>query len=356
MTDTKFMERCLFLAKKGIGYVSPNPMVGCVIVKNGKVIAEGFHQKYGEAHAEINALEDAGTRAKGAAMYVNLEPCFHSGKTPPCVDEIIKRGIREVVIGLKDPNPRVAGRSVRKLLASGIKVRVGVLESECRELNKFFLKYIQSGLPYVTLKAGITLDGKITKEEGKSSRISCHESLKYVHRMRSEYDAVLVGRRTVEIDNPSLTVRHVRGRNPVRVVIDRDLKLDLKHKIFDDEAQTIVITSRRDRDKRYGRKRMPAFAGMTILYAGMTSGLRIDLKDAMKKLGKMGIASVLVEGGAETFSEFLRQGLANEIVLFVAPKIFGKGLFWFEKDVPLDGWKVENVEKIGKDVIMKIKN
>lgn len=357
----KYMLRCIELAKKGAGYVSPNPMVGCVIVKNGKIIGEGFHQKYGEAHAEINALEKAGEAAKGADMYVSLEPCFHYGKTPPCVDAVIKSGVSKVIIGVRDPHTLVNGRSIRKLVANGITVVEGVLEDNCRELNKFFFKYVKTGLPYVTLKVAMTLDGRIAayppnppaeaestlrsdrRRGNLKSWISSFESRKLVHKMRSEHDAVLVGRRTVELDNPSLSVRHVKGRNPVRVVIDMNLRMSPNYKIFDGQAKTIVLTGVRHKGAKTLRCKMKK------------QPHSIDLKDAMRKLGKMGTASVLVEGGAATFSEFLRQGIADELVIFVAPKIFGKGLSWVEKDVTLNGWGVEDVESVGSDVLLRLK-
>lgn len=216
--------------------MSPNPMVGCIIVKDGKIIAQGYHKKFGEPHAEVNAIMAAKERRinlEGAALYVNLEPCVHYGKTPPCIDEIVKNKFSRVVIGTRDPNPLVKGKAIRKLRRHKCRVTEGVLRERCEELNKFFFKYIRTGLPYVTLKAAVTLDGRIADEKHRSKWISSFKSRRLVHKLRSEYDAVLVGRNTVEYDNPSLTVRHVKGRNPYRIVIDKDLKLDLNKKYLE---------------------------------------------------------------------------------------------------------------------------
>ncbi len=255
MTDEKMMLRCIQLAKKGAGYVSPNPLVGCVITKNNKIIAEGWHKKYGFAHAEVNAINSAlrkGIDLKNSVLYVNLEPCSHYSKTPPCVNKIIENKIKKVVIGVKDPYRLVAGRGIKKLKENNIEVIAGVLENECIDLNKFFFKHVKNELPYITVKAAQTLDGKIADEKYKSKWISSAESRKLVHKLRSEYDAVLVGANTVKYDNPKLTVRHVKGRNPYRIVLDRNLKSDLSKNIFTDNCKdkTIVVTSHKGNKKK----------------------------------------------------------------------------------------------------------
>ena len=352
-----FMSRCLELAVKGAGYVSPNPLVGCVIVKNGKVISEEYHKKFGLSHAEINAINSVkakGITLKGSTLYVNLEPCSHYGKTPPCTDEIIKNKIGEVIIGTKDPNPLVSGRGIKKLKKNGIKVTVGVLENKCRETNKFYFKHIKQGLPYITLKAAQTLDGKIADLSGKSKWISSIESRELVHELRSTYDAVFVGKNTVEHDNPELTVRHVKGRNPYRIVIDKDLALNLNNKLFSDKFsdKTIIIASK-EPDEFLSR--ILEQRKIKVVKAKIKNGI-IDIKDAMKKIALLGIASVLVEGGAFTFTEFLRQKSADEILLFTSPKIMGKGICTFKTDFKFDFIKAKQVSAgvSGKDFLLKI--
>ena len=225
MADESYIQLAIEIAKKGTGSVSPNPLVGCVIIKDNKIIGAGYHQKFGEEHAEINAINSSAESVEGSTLYVNLEPCSHHGKTPPCVDRIIKEKIKRVVIGTLDVNPLVSGNGVKALKKAGVDVKVGVLENECIELNKFFFKYITSKLPYVTLKAAQTLDGMIADKNKNSEWISSKESRKYVHWLRARYDAVLIGSDTAKIDNPKLTVRMVEGRNPYRVVLDSKLSL-----------------------------------------------------------------------------------------------------------------------------------
>lgn len=354
----KYIQRCIELAKKGKGHVSPNPLVGCVIVKNGKVIADGYHKKFGSNHAEVNAINTALSKRinlKDSTIFVNLEPCVHFGKTPPCVDKIIEHKIREVVIGTKDPNRLVAGKGINKLKKNKIKVTSGVLEAECLELNKFYFKHMKKGFPYITLKAAQTIDGKIAELSGDSKWISSTESRKYVHRLRSKYDAVLVGRNTVEKDNPELTVRLVKGRNPYRIVIDKGLVLNLNNNLFSDEftEKTIIITSVEPGEflTRYCEQKK-----IRVVKAKSANGI-INLKDAMKKLSKLGISSVLVEGGAFTFTEFIKQKVVDEILFFTSSKILGKGLSTFKTDLPIDLPKFKSINsKIsGKDIFIDIK-
>src|SRR5437660_11091013 len=216
-THEIFMLECLSLAARGAGHVSPNPLVGCVIVKRGRVIGRGFHRRFGSPHAEVNAIRSAHEPVRGATLYVNLEPCHIYGKTPPCTDLIIESGIAHVVVGMKDPNPRMKGRGIRNLRRAGIRVTMGILERECRRINEFFARFITTGLPFVTLKIAQSLDGKIGGS--KVGWITGRASGKLVHMLRSRHDAVLVGAGTVVKDNPRLTVRHIRGRNPVRIVL-----------------------------------------------------------------------------------------------------------------------------------------
>ncbi|HEY3249795.1 MAG TPA: bifunctional diaminohydroxyphosphoribosylaminopyrimidine deaminase/5-amino-6-(5-phosphoribosylamino)uracil reductase RibD [Ignavibacteria bacterium] len=351
--DEYLMLRCINLAKQGAGYVSPNPLVGCVIVKDSKIIAEDYHKKFGMPHAEANAIDAAltkGINLKGSSIYVNLEPCSHYGNTPPCVDKIIENKFSKVVIGIKDPNPLVSGRSIKKLKRSGKEVTLGVLEKECKALNKFFLKYITTGLPHITLKAAQTMDGKIARENYESKWITSLESRELVHKMRSEYDAVLVGRKTVKYDDPELTVRHVKGRNPFRIVIDANLSLKTNYKLFTDSEsnKTIVLTGK----IKNKRKAVLLEKNFVKIIECKTKNAIIDLHDALKQIGKLGISSIMVEGGSETYSHFLKQDMVDEIMIFVSPKVFGDGIQIFKNDFDFSK-NIRSVEKIGNDVLFK---
>lgn len=358
INDEFFIERCIELAKKGAGYVSPNPLVGCLIVKNGKIIAEGYHKKYGTPHAEVNAINDALARKinlRGSSLYVNLEPCAHIGKTPPCTDKIIESKIAEVIIGIRDPNRLVSGKGIKKLIKAKIKVRTGILENQCRELNKFYFKHITSGLPYVTLKTAQTIDGKIADAQGVSKWISSMPSRKLVHKLRSEYDAVLIGRKTVENDNPQLTVRHIKGRNPFRIVMDKQLIPNLNSNLFSDENtdRTIIVTSSIP-DEFLGK--LFEQRKIRVINAKLKDD-RIDLTDALKNIGKTGIASILVEGGAYTYTEFIRQNAADELLLFISPRMMGKGIgtFSFEEQFSLKNFKSVTCGISGDDIVLSIK-
>src|SRR4030095_20586 len=314
--DEKIMRRCIELALKGAGYVSPNPLVGCVIVKNGKIISEGYHQKFGEYHAERIAINSALKRninLSGASIYVNLEPCAHYGKTPPCADLIIENKISNVIIGSKDPNHLVAGKGIRRLKRARIEVKSGVLENECQNLNKFFFKYVLTGLPYITLKTAMTIDGKIADEIHRSKWISSLASRKIVHGLRTSYDSVLVGKNTVMYDNPRLTARLVKGRNPFRIVIDSKLSLSLRKKIFSDRfaSRTILLCSK-NADK--GKIKVLEKRNVKVIFC-KSKGNVIFVRDAMKKLSKNGIASIMVEGGAKTYSEFMKHKLVDEYMI-----------------------------------------
>ena len=324
--DEYYMKMALRLAQRGLGNTSPNPMVGALIVKGGKVIGRGYHKRFGGPHAEINAINDAKGNLNGATLYVNLEPCCHKGKkTPPCLDTLLKYNWKRVVVGTADPNPKVNGRSIEILKQQGIETKVGVLQEECQRLNEVYFKYIQTGIPFVTLKFAQTLDGRIATATGDSKWISSELSLKWAHKMRSCHDAILVGVGTVLKDDPQLTVRLVKGRNPLRIVADSRLRIPLNSKILKDleiAPTTIVTTPQADREKASSLKRM----GIDVLTTGEDSEGMVDLKDLLQKLGKKNISSVLVEGGATTITSFIRQGLADKIVAIIAPKIMGKGV------------------------------
>ena len=322
--DIKYMKRALTLAKKGIGKTCPNPAVGCVIVKNGTVIGEGWHKKAGGHHAEIHALEMAGDEARGSDVYVTLEPCSHTGKTPPCSEALIKAGVRRVVAGMRDHNPQVDGGGLAALEQAGIATSCGILEEECRAINLPFIKHTTTGMPYVTYKFAMTLDGNIATITGDSRWISCEESRKYVHRMRSRMDAVMVGVDTVISDNPQLTVRHVRGKNPLRVIVDTRLRTPKSVNILNAELSsgTIIATTESDPrvHLRYTRR------GASILVCDDYYG-RVSMKDLLLKLGAMGVQTILFEGGGRLAGNMLQLGLIDELVIFVAPKIIGSNGF-----------------------------
>ena len=329
--DELFMMECISLARKGDGYVSSNPMVGAVLVKGGKVIGRGYHKRFGGAHAEVEAIQNAKTSLRGATIYVNLEPCNYFGKTPACTDLIIRNGIAKVIIGCKDPNPLVAGKGIQQLKKAGIKVYTGVLEDECKKLNESFSKYIVSSLPFVALKIAQTLDGKIAGQRDESRWITNQASRKFVHHLRSRFDAVLVGAGTVEKDNPKLTVRDVKGRNPLRIVIDGNFSTNPDSKIYSQvDAKTILFTSKNSVRKQKKKKRTLGQKGVEIIELAAYRNGNLSLMKVLLELASRGIASVLVEGGAKIFSSFLQEKLADKLFIFIAPKIFGAGLNAFE--------------------------
>jgi len=325
--DETFMKKTLKLALKGAGKVSPNPMVGALIVKDGKVISQGYHSFYGGPHAEVVALSNAGEEAKGATLYVNLEPCVHFGKTPPCVPRIIDAGIKRVVVATLDPNPLVSGRGIKTLKDAGLEVSVGVLESEAKRLNEAFFKWITKKIPFVILKVASTIDGKIADTSGESKWITSFASRKLVHRLRAFYDAVLVGIGTILKDDPELTVRFVKGRNPVRVILDAYLRTPLDAKVLSAEGRKIIFhSSQVSKDKVKALKALK----VELFEVSSKDGL-LDLDEVLKKLGEMGIASLIVEGGRKVLSSFLDMGLVDKILYFVAPKVLGKGIGPFDE-------------------------
>jgi diaminohydroxyphosphoribosylaminopyrimidine deaminase/5-amino-6-(5-phosphoribosylamino)uracil reductase len=330
MTDTvatsgeQFMRLALKLARRGLGKVSPNPMVGAVIVKNGRIIAQGYHHYFGGDHAEVDAFKNAKESVAGATMYVTLEPCCHYGKTPPCVNAVIEHKIGRVVIGMLDPDKRVCGNSLKMLRDKGIAVEVGVLEDECRALNESFIKHRTTGIPFVTLKWAQSLDGKIATATGSSTWITSPPSLKLAHKLRSTHDAILVGAGTVLKDNPELTTRLVKGRNPLRVVLDSNLRIPADVKIFKNlaKAPTVLATTAWDAHQKLDERRA---LGLEVLIVPPNADGRVDLHALLKTLGGRDVSSLLVEGGAETITSFLRLGLADKIIAIIAPKILGKG-------------------------------
>ncbi|BAT71385.1 diaminohydroxyphosphoribosylaminopyrimidine deaminase/5-amino-6-(5-phosphoribosylamino)uracil reductase [Thermosulfidibacter takaii ABI70S6] len=319
--DEYFMWRALALARRGQGYVSPNPMVGAVVVSpDGEILAEGYHRKFGDLHAERIALKKLNFKAHGAILYVNLEPCCHYGKTPPCTEAIIESGIKRVVVGVLDPNPKVAGKGVDILKKHGIEVKVGVLEKQCYWLNRGFFKWVRKGIPYVILKWAQTLDGNIATIGGDSKWISGKVALRYAHKLRAESDAVLVGKGTVLADDPQLTVRLVKGKNPMRVVLDSNLSVPVDRKIFDTSAKTVVFTVRPNHQK----EKVLSEKGIEIVATTSDDG-NVNLIKVLEELGKKGVTKLLVEGGSKVHASFIKSKLFDEIQVVVAPKIVGEG-------------------------------
>ncbi len=332
--DRQFMQRCLDLARRGLGYVNPNPMVGCVIVKSGKIIAEGYHERFGGPHAEVNALKKLGRGAKGATLYVNLEPCSHFGKTPPCVDAIIAAGIKRVVAASQDPNPLVGGKGFAKLRAARVRTRVGVLRREAELLNEKFYTFMRIGLPFVAVKIAQTLDGRIADVHGSSKWITSESTRKEAHRLRAEYDAVLVGATTVRRDNPELTVRTVKGRNPVRIVIDGQLRLKPNFRVFNTrQAKTILVTSLQAANSKNSLVTKLSKQGVQVITAGRTP--KLDPLRVLRALAGLGISSVLIEGGSNTIGTFLQKRRVHAVCCFIAPKFLGGGLASISFQSPL---------------------
>lgn len=331
--DVKYMKEAIDLAKKGAGWVNPNPMVGAVIVKSGKVIGFGYHEKYKMAHAERNALANCIESPEGATMYVTLEPCCHHGNTGPCTEAIIKNKIKRLVIGSFDPNPLVSGKGIQTLRDSGIEVVEGILREECDELNKVFFHYIKNKTPYVTMKYAMTIDGKIATYSGKSKWISTEESRANVHMDRHKNSAILVGVETVIKDDPMLNCRiediekyidisdiKYPMTSPIRIICDSFLRTPLDSKIVKtaDKYRTIIASCEEDEEKiEEYRKRNCEVLKVKSLEK------RVDLKDLMKKLGELSIDSVLIEGGASVNWSALENKIVNKVQAYIAPKIFG---------------------------------
>ncbi|MBI5324596.1 MAG: bifunctional diaminohydroxyphosphoribosylaminopyrimidine deaminase/5-amino-6-(5-phosphoribosylamino)uracil reductase RibD [Ignavibacteriae bacterium] len=333
MTNENAMRRAIVLALNGSGYVSPNPLVGAVIIKNDEIISEGWHHKFGGKHAEIDAIDNAsGIDLEGSTLVVNLEPCSHQGKTPPCTSAIIEKKFSKVIIGIKDPNPSVSGSGIDILKNAGIEIQTGILESDCRWLNRFFIKHITTEMPYVILKIAQSIDGCIATAKGESQWISGEESRNRTHRLRAFVDAVLIGKRTAEIDNPSLTVRNVTGRNPFRIILDSELSLSLSNKVFSDNEKYKVIIVCHENFRHSKKAENFRASWINILAVDEDDDSRLNLKSILKSLySDYRIGSVLVEGGAGIFSSFARTNLIDELHVFISPKIIGNGIHSFDK-------------------------
>jgi len=319
----RFMEYALRLAEKGTGTTSPNPRVGAVVVKSGEIVGEGWHRKAGDPHAEVIALEQSGEGARSSDLYVNLEPCCTYGRTSPCTDEIIRSGVSKVLVGSLDPNPKHSGRGIEILRAGGIDVEVGILEGKCRKLNEGYEKYITQGLPFVTVKAGMSLDGKIATRTGKSKWITGECSRERAHVMRNESDAIMVGIGTVKMDNPSLTIRCDVDEihDPVRVVVDSRAEIDLKSNLLSTKTavSTIIAVTQSAEEIKLEEIRSK---GAEVLIC-QDNGGRVDSHDLMRKLAEKGIVYVLVEGGGTLIADLLENRIVDKVAFFYAPIIIG---------------------------------
>lgn len=361
ITHEKFMKLALRLALKGRGTTSPNPMVGAVVVRDGTIVGRGYHRRAGEPHAEIIALRKAHHRAQGAILYVTLEPCTHIGRTPPCTDQIIRSGIREIVIGTKDPNPINNGRGIKILRSKGIKVKIGILEEESKKLNEVFAKFITTKLPFVTVKIAQSLDGKIATRRGISKWITNDSARRHVHSLRSHVDAIMVGVETIIKDDPLLTARLSQTRykkQPIKIVVDSTLRTPLHSKIFSTASLSKVIIAT---TKYAPKSRVEAFRhkNAQVLVMRDKDG-RVSLKPLMRRLAEMEIANVLIEGGGEIIASALKEKLVDKVLFFIAPKIIGgrEAITSVEGDGVeavnrAIGLKEVKIRKFGSDILVK---
>ena len=355
------MKKTLELAEKGRGTANPNPMVGAILVKNNKIISSAYHKRVGALHAEALAIKKAGKRAKGATLYVNLEPCSHIGRTPPCAEALIKNKIRKVYCSMVDPNPLNSGRGIDRLRKNNIHVSTGLLKNEAEKLNEVFVKYITEKVPFVTLKMAESLDGKIATRDGDSKWISSESSRAYAHRFRGEVDAILVGVNTILEDDPLLTSRV--SRSPIKVVLDPYLKIPESAKIFSKKSPALCIIavlrgSLNNKSTMQKIKRLNKKGALVISLPG--KGDAIDLKKLLKELAELEIAHLLIEGGGETAAGFIEKDLVDKIMFFIAPKIVGgrdavtsvegKGVDKIKKSVKLKNIELERIEE---DILVK---
>ena len=357
--DIQFMKRAIDLAENGYGHVNPNPLVGALIVKNGKIISEGFHEQYGKAHAEINAINNTKQNLKGATLYVTLEPCNHQGKTPPCSDRIIREGIQRVVIGMKDPNKKVPGNGHVKLREAGLEVTTGILEDEVEKQNEVFIKYIKTGIPFCVLKTAMTLDGKISTYTGDSKWITNERSRKFVHQLRHRYSAVMTGVNTIIKDNPLLNDRSgsEKPSHPLRVVVDSGGRTPLDSQVLDTkEVKTVIAVT--DRAPQEFRKSVEKRGAELIICPSIDQ--KVDLIYLVNELGKKGIDSILLEGGSTLNFSALRQGIIDKVYSFISAKMVGgqtantpMGGTGFEKIDDAITMNITGIEKFENDILVE---
>ena len=358
--DEHFMRIALRAAVRGIGFVSPNPLVGAVAVKGEQVLGKAYHRKFGEAHAEIALLEKLSpAEARGATVYVNLEPCCHVGKTPPCTDALIRARVARVVVGHEDPNPLVGGRGIAQLRAAGVKVMVGVLEADARRLNAPFLTYITRGRPWILLKVAQSLDGRIALANGQSRWITGEASRTEVHRLRSQLDAVMVGSQTVLEDDPELTVRHIEGRDPLRIIVDSQLRISPTAKVLRqaERGRTWVLaTANAAAEKR----RIIEETGAGIIACPAGADGKVDLPRAMKLLAERSVTSLFVEGGGTLHAAFIRAGLYDKFIVAIAAKLIGadgRPAIWdlgMENLEQVPQFVIRRNRRVGKDIWLEL--
>ena len=343
----EYMNLAIKLAKKGMGTVSPNPLVGCVVVKNGRVIGEGYHKEFGCEHAEVFALRNCSESPRGASLYVNLEPCSIYGKTPPCTKTIIENSIASVYIGVKDPNPEINGSGIEELRHSGIKVSTDILYDKCLELNKGFFKWINIKMPYVIAKVAQTKDGFMGQDDKTSIWITGKKTKEHTHNLRSTVDAIMVGRNTAEIDDPQLTVRRVLGNNPTRVILDTNRKLPLTLKIFNDKnAKTYIMCSNnRFKDNK---------TSFCEFVSTKEKGSMLDPYDILKQLGEKGITSILIEGGKKVHESFFNADLIDEIYTYTSSKVI-EGASLKNPLIPDDNWVINEQIHLEEDTLQIVK-
>lgn len=358
LQDIFFMKKALTLARRGLGKTHPNPMVGAVVVKNGRILGSGAHEKFGGPHAEVSAIRNAGGAA-GATLYVTLEPCPHTGKTPPCTDLILREGIKKVVIAALDPNPLVSGRGISALRKNGVEISAGVMEAQARELNKDYNHWVQKKMPYVTLKFAQSLDGKIAHPSGRARWISSLPSRRLVHQIRASADAILIGIETLLADDPLLSIRlkDRRGRQPTKIILDSALRTPLKSKIFSKASPGPVMIATCAKAPVAQAKRLMKKA--EILKLPDNKG-RVNLLALFKILGRRGIVSVLIEGGVEVIKDVLSKKLAHEVYCFVSPKVIGprgvpgpiaaEGIRGIQRALKI---KRPTVKKVGRDFLIR---
>lgn len=351
------MERALELAMNGTGKVNPNPLVGAVIVKDGEIIGEGYHECYGEAHAERNAVKNAIKPVEGSTIYVTLEPCAHYGKTPPCVDLIIEKKFKKVVIGMLDPNEKVAGKSIEKLKKHGIDVVVGVKEEECKNMNEIFIKYITSKVPFVVLKSGMSLDGKIATYSGESKWITSKESREDSQSLRNRLNSIMVGVNTVIADDPELTCRVNNEKKLIRIIVDTNLRIPLDSKVVKNiDKLTIVATTLKANE---GKKQTLRDLGVKVIEVSEKNN-KVNLKELVKKLGQEGIDSILIEGGGTLNFSALEENIVDKVIFYIAPKILGgensksciAGIGFSKLDNAVN-LKDMSYRKIGEDLVVE---
>ena len=355
--EEKYMKLALGLALKARERTYPNPMVGAVIVKSGRIVGKGYHEKAGEDHAEIKAIKDAGSACRGATMFVTLEPCDHYGKTPPCTQSIIESGIKKVYAAMKDPNPVTGGKGIRRLKKAGVAVDTGLLAEEAKRINKKYIKFITSKLPYVTVKLAQSIDGKIAARDGSSKWISSDVSRKYVRKMRPDFDAIVVGANTAVNDDPFLLDEKRKGYNVSRVVIDSRLRIPLGSNIIKTAERSPVIIATTELAPAGKVKKAQGIKGVEIIKTRSRTR-RVPLRAFLSKLAHKGIVNVLVEGGGELVGSLVDEKLVDEVMFFIAPKIIGGGYSSVKgsgaaditKAVELDDIEIK---KYGKDIFVR---